>query len=85
MNEDSTAIDEVLAGLPLSEGNERRSERVRARCHKTLSGSRRPGVPESGVRPPRLRHASEAAVVGGFCAVYLTVLALIALQAHGML
>jgi hypothetical protein len=85
VNDDWTTVEEMLSGLPRANSEASRSERVRARCHNTLSGSRRPGVPESGVRLPRLRRASESVAVGGFCAVYLCVLALIALRTHGVL
>ena len=72
MNDDSAIIDDVLAELPRSNPDAARSERVRARCHRKLA------------RPP-FRNAVESGVVGGFCAVYLTVLALLALQTHGFL
>jgi len=72
VNDDSTTIDDVLADLRRSNPDAARSERIRARCHRKLK------------RPP-FRRAVESGVVGGFCAVYLAVLALIALQTHGLL
>src|SRR5687767_7215589 len=62
VNDDSTTIDDVLADLRRSNPDAARSERIRARCHRKLK------------RPP-FRRAVESGVVGGFCAVYLAVLA----------
>jgi len=78
MRDEWTSVDDVLAGLPRANSDAARSERVRARCHRTLSR-------RSDVRISPLRRAIESAVVGGFCAVYLCLLALMALHTHGKL
>lgn len=90
MRDEWTTVDDVLAGLPRSTSDAARSERVRGRCMKTLSGSRhlrqgyggqgRPAVPGS-----TMTRAIESAVVGGFCAVYLCFVAVMALHTHGVL
>ena len=76
MNDDWTTdvdgMEEMLAGLPQSIPDAAHAARVRRRCHKELA------------RPP-LRRSLEAAVVGGFCAVYFLGVALIALHTHGLL
>lgn len=82
MNDDSTIIDDVLAELPRSNPDAARSERVRARCHRKLA---RPRTLPAIARSAKAGRAVESGVVGGFCAVYLTVLALLALQTHGFL
>ena len=83
MNDDSTTIDELLAGLPRSNPDPARSERVRDRCHRKLA---RPRLRASryGGQAPFIR-ALESAVVGGFCAAYFLGVALIALRTHGLL
>ena len=65
-------VDDVLGQLPRANPDAARAQRVRDRCHRKLT------------RPP-LQHQLEAAVVGGFCAVYLCLLTLIALRTHGLL
>jgi hypothetical protein len=80
VRDDWTIVEAVLAELPRPNSDGARAERVRARCHKALSRSKRPSV-----QPPPLRRAIESAVVGGFCAVYLCVLVLVALHTHGVL
>lgn len=80
MRDDWTTVEAVLSELPRPNSDGMRAERVRARCHRALSGSRRPGV-----QPPPPRRAIESAVVGGFCAVYLCALVLVALHTHGVL
>ena len=72
MNDDWTPVEDVLTGLRTSTSDAARAQRVRDKCHRELT--RRPFT-----RP------LESAVVGGFCAVYVSLLALIALRTHGLL
>ncbi len=80
MRDDWTTVEDVLAELPRPNSDGMRAERVRARCHRALSRSQRPAV-----QSPPLRRAIESAVVGGFCAVYLCAMAIVALHTHGVL
>ena len=65
-------IDEMLGQLPRVTPDAGRAQRVRAECHLALT------------RPPSQR-TLESALVGGFCAVYFSGVALMALRAHGLL
>ncbi len=86
MNDDPTAalneLDEVLRLLPGSAPDTARAQRVRAACHLELvqSGGS-PAIAQRGAAGRRL----ESALVGGFCAVYFSGVALIALRTHGLL
>ncbi|HUR20685.1 MAG TPA: hypothetical protein VMZ90_07745 [Vicinamibacterales bacterium] len=86
MNDDWTTVEEVLSRLPSTTPDAARAERVRHTCHLELTRLRR--LPR-GSRDRRERFpkagAFESAIVGGFCAVYVSLLGLIALQTHGLL
>lgn len=82
MNNDRTTLDEVLGQLPRANPDSARSERVRARCHAKLAPRLR--ASRYGGQAPFIP-ALESAVVGGFCAVYFSLLMLIALRSHGLL
>lgn len=83
INDDESAAAMMLANLPQSNPDASRSERVRARCHKVLAQPR-PAVIRAG-RPRRLQRAFELVMVGGFCVVYLSVVAVTVLQTKGLL
>ena len=72
MKDEWTTVEDVLAGLPRANSDAARSERVRFRCHRALTRRSRSSTIES-------------AVVGGFCAVYLCFVAIMALHSHGLL
>lgn len=81
MNDD-WAVEEVLSGLSAVTPDAARATRVREMCQGKLA---RPGVrARNGGRAPFMRKL-ESAAVSGFCAVYISLLALIALRAHGLL
>lgn len=84
MNEDETVVVAMLANLPQSPSDASRSERVRTRCHKVLD-RRRTSVERTERRPLTVRQALEFVMVGGFCVVYLAVVAITALQTRGLL
>ena len=69
---DQSAVDELLKDLPRPTPDGARSARVRARCHEAMN--------RRVVKRPL-----ESAVVGGFCVVYFTGVALMALRTHGLL
>ena len=83
MNDDWTTVEELLSGLPGAAPDAERAKRVRERCRRKLS---RPRVRASrdGRQAPGIR-ALASAIVGGFCAVYVSLLALIALRTRGIL
>ena len=72
MNDDWTTVEEVLSGLPSATPEAARYARVRAKCHRKLTR-------------PSFQHVLESAVVGGFCAVYISLVTLMALRSHGLL
>lgn len=82
MIDDEAAVVTLLEGLARSDSDALRSDRVRARCHRVLA-RRQTLVVRS--RPGRSQawRVLESAIVGGFCTVYLTLIALIALQSRG--
>ena len=82
MNDDWTTINEGLSGLSSATPDAARAQRVRDACRTTLLESRRPAP-----CPPKreARRWVESALVGGFCAVYFSGVALMALRAHGLL
>ncbi|MEO6222452.1 MAG: hypothetical protein ABIP90_04320 [Vicinamibacterales bacterium] len=80
MRDEWMGVEDVLAELPRSNPDTARSQRVRARCHAAMT-RRRGGQVKAG----SFSRAVESAVVGGFCAVYLCALTLIALHSHGVL
>lgn len=82
INDDESAVVMMLAGLRQSDSDASRSERVRARCHKVLAHNRPAVIP---ARRQRLQRALEFAVVGGFCAVYLSAVTVLALQTRGLM
>jgi hypothetical protein len=82
VNDDLTSIDEVLAGLPRSNPDAARSERIRARCHRKLT---RPRSLPAMARSATAGRTFESVVVGGFCAAYFFGVALMALHTHGLL
>lgn len=84
MNDDETAIVSILADLPQSTSDASRSERVRAQCHKVLE-RKRVTIIRAERRPLRPQHVLEFVLVGGFCVVYLCVVAVNALQTRGLL
>ena len=83
MNDDWTTVGELLSGLPRATPDAARAALVREQCHRKLP---RPRLRASryGRQAPVIL-ALESAVVGGFCAVYVSLLALIALHTHGLL
>jgi hypothetical protein len=83
VNDDWTTVEELLSGLPRATPDAARATHVRERCHRKLP-RRRLRASRYGSQAP-LIPALESAVVGGFCAVYLSLLALIALHTHGLL
>jgi hypothetical protein len=72
----------TLGGLPAATADAARSDRVRARCHEVLSRHRL--AAERAATRSRARRL-EPALVGGFCLMYLTAVAVGALRAHGLL
>jgi hypothetical protein len=82
MNDEFTTIDEVLAGLPRSNPDAARSERIRTRCHRKLT---RPRSFSAIARSATAGRTFESVVVGGFCAVYFFGVAVMALHTHGLL
>ena len=84
INDDESAVEMMLAGLPQSDSDALRLERVRARCHKVLAHSR-PTAIRAERRPRRLQRAFEFVMVGGFCVVYLSAVTILALQTQGLL
>ena len=81
MNDDWTSavdgLEEALAALPRANPNAARAHRVRLACHLELTRHRRERVAKAG--------GLESALVGGFCAVYFSLLMLLALRTHGLL
>lgn len=84
MTDDEAAVETLLAGLPRPNSDALRSDRVRARCHRVLARRQTPAV-RSQLGRSRAWRAVESAIVGGFCTVYLSLIALMALQSHGVL
>lgn len=84
MTDDEAAVETLLAGLARSDSDASRASRVRARCHRVLARRQTPVVRS---QPDRSRawRVLESAIVGGFCTVYLSLIALMALQSHGVL
>ena len=79
-------LDEVLGQLPQANPDATQAHRVRALCHLELTRSR--SLPRrSRDRRERVAKAGplESALVGGFCAIYFTGVALMALHVHGLL
>jgi hypothetical protein len=82
VNDDSRTIDDVLSGLSSAAPDAARAQRVRDLCCTTLLESRRPAA----CAPKReARRWVESAIIGGFCAVYFSGVALMALHTHGLL
>ena len=83
MNDDWTTVEELLLALPSAAPDAERAKRLRERCHRKLT---RPRLRASryGGQAPVIR-ALASAIVGGFCAVYVSLLALIALRTRGVL
>ena len=69
---DQCAIDPLLRDLPCADPGAACSARVRARCHRAMN--------RRVVKRPL-----ESVIVGGFCAVYVTGLALLALETFRLL
>ena len=82
MNDDWTTLEDALGQLPRAKPDAARAQHVRERCHRTLTRTR--GLPVIA-RSATVGRALESAVVGGFCAVYFSLLTLIALRTHGLL
>ena len=81
MNDDWRSVEDVLSGLATASPDAARATRVRAMCHRKLARHQRvPAVAGRAKAGPL-----ETAVVGGFCAVYVSLLALIALHTRGVL
>jgi hypothetical protein len=85
VNDDQMTIDEVLAGLPRSNPDAAGSQRVRRQCHRALNRRSRPSGPRVRRATTMFRRTLESALVGGFCAAYLSLLTLMALRTHGVL
>ena len=83
MNDDWTTVEGALSGLASAAPDAARAERVREKCHRKLA---RPHLRASryGRQSPFIR-GLESAVVGGFCAVYVSLLVLIALRTRGLM
>ncbi len=81
MNDDWTndldGLEGLLRELPRASPNAARAQRVRLACQLELTRHRRERLAKAG--------ALESTLVGGFCAVYFSLLTLIALRTHGLL
>ena len=81
MNDDWTTdldgLDGLLRELPSANPEAARAQRVRLACQLELTRHRRVRLAKAGTL--------ESALVGGFCAVYFSLLTLIALRSHGLL
>ena len=75
-------LDEMLGQLPRVAPDAARAQRVRIRCHGQLT---RPWHLPAIARSATAGRKLESALVGGFCAVYFSGVALMALRAHGLL
>jgi hypothetical protein len=65
----------MIQPLPLLTPNAHRGERTIARCHERLARLR-PGIRSS----KRIRLAVEGALIGGLCLIYISSVALVAIQ-----
>lgn len=69
----------MIETLPLLTPDPRRSERTIARCHQRLA-RRHTRQMRSAARPDATYLAVERALVGGLCVIYISGVALVAIQ-----
>jgi hypothetical protein len=69
----------MTQSLPLLRPNAQRSQRTIARCHERLARRRKRGGPAAS-RNSSTYLAVERAVIGGLCVIYMSGIALIAIQ-----
>jgi hypothetical protein len=82
--DDAAALEQLLAGLPRSDSDGSRFERVRSRCHDVLARGRQ-RVVRSESRAVRIGRVLESVMVCGFCLIYLSAVVVLALRSQGML
>ena len=69
----------MIETLPLLTPNRQRCERTLARCHERLARRRKPMVTHTP-RASSTYLAVERAIIGGLCVIYISGVALIAIQ-----
>jgi hypothetical protein len=77
-------LDRLLGGLPRSQSDHDRAERVRIQCRRVLLRAQ-PRTPAVTTAAPRRRRLLESALVGAFGVVYLCAVVLFALKTQGVL
>ena len=69
----------MIETLPLLTPDPQRRERTRKRCHERLA-RRRPLHESSGLRGKTIRHVIGRAIIGSLCAIYISGVALVAIE-----
>ena len=70
----------MIETLPLLIPDPQRSARTTARCHERLARRRKRLAPVTGKRPTPRSGTVERALIGIFCVVYLSGVALVAIE-----